>query len=289
LPSSAGSNGAQSLALTIPSVGAYLSGAPTVAHTWCPSGIVGDYASLSFYPQGDTVLDTNQSPVRTDALAASPDGNHILGAALNGSQVLLSDIGVTIPETVCRIETVEVIVGNPPHKITEQKLLPLEIEHTLNQTTFDLSKVNATAVNQVVAGIRPTVEATSPEPSIAFITYSGNSTGAMLPYYLPTAGNTGALGTPGYVTLMNGSSASTTVTAPIAGVFSPDDTLFFVSTSGDNMIHYIDLKTLTDTQQISPNLPACAPGSDPGCTNTAVPAGEPVPATAIVVKPRSTT
>src|SRR5208283_263723 len=66
LPSSAGSNGAQSLAITIPSVGAYLSGAPTVSHTWCPSGIVGDYASLSFYPQGDTVLDTNQSPVRTD-------------------------------------------------------------------------------------------------------------------------------------------------------------------------------------------------------------------------------
>ena len=53
----------------------------------------------------------------------------------------------------------------------------------------------------------------------------------------------------------------------MAGAFSPDNTLFFVSTSGDNMVHYIDTRTLTDTQQISPNLPACTPGSDPGCTS----------------------
>ena len=46
-------HGAKSLAITIPSVGAYLSGNPTVAHTWCPTGTVGNYASMIFYPQGD--------------------------------------------------------------------------------------------------------------------------------------------------------------------------------------------------------------------------------------------
>jgi hypothetical protein len=57
--------GSQSLAITIPSVGAYLSGSPnfsTVAHTWCPSGTVGNSASMTFYPQGDSVN------VQTDAL-----------------------------------------------------------------------------------------------------------------------------------------------------------------------------------------------------------------------------
>jgi hypothetical protein len=44
----------------------------------------------------------------------------------------------------------------------------------------------------------------------------------------------------------------------------------------------------TDTQQISPNLPACTPdGNDLGCTYTGT--GTVVPATAIVVKPRPTT
>ena len=78
------------------------------------------------------------------------------------------------------------------------------------------------------------------------------------------------------------------VTAPLAGVFSPDDTTFFVSTAGDNMIHYIDVKTLKDLQQIAPNLPSCTPGADQGCLLTS-PTTNPVPATVIAVKPRTTT
>ena len=38
--------GGQSLAITIPGIGAYLSGDPTVAHTWCPLGNVGNNASI---------------------------------------------------------------------------------------------------------------------------------------------------------------------------------------------------------------------------------------------------
>jgi hypothetical protein len=80
----------------------------------------------------------------------------------------------------------------------------------------------------------------------------------------------------------------------VAGAFTPDNQLFFVSTSGDNMIHYISVPRVTsdpthaDTQQISPNLPACTPGTDFGCT-LAAPTTNPVPATVIAVKPRSTT
>jgi len=259
--------GSLSLAITIPSVGAYLSGSPnfsTVAHTWCPSGTVGNNASITFYPQGDSVN------AQTDVLAATTDGQHILGAALIGGGVTLSDIGVTIPTTQCP--------GAGTNTLT-----PLTIAHTLNQTS--LSKVNATAVNAVV---------TSPASNLAFITYTGSTPGALLPYYVPVTG--GAAGAVNYLTL--GGSAPSAITAPLAGAFSPDNSLFFVSTAGDNLIHYISVPLLStnpakaDTQQIAPNLPACTPvtagGNDPGCTLT-TPTTNPVPATVITVTPRSTT
>jgi hypothetical protein len=145
--------------------------------------------------------------------------------------------------------------------------------------------VNATAVDQVVA---------SPASNLAFITYSGSTAGATLPYYVPGTG--GAVGMVGSVPLGGGSASA--ITAPVAGAFTPDDTLFFVSTAGDNLVHYISVPLVTsnpakaDTQQIAPNLPACTPvaqgGLDPGCA-LAAPTTNPVPATVIVVKPRSTT
>ena len=250
------SGGSTNLAITIPGVGAYLSGFPTVAHTWCPTGNPGDYASMSFYPQGDSVA------VKTDILAATTNGQHILGAALAGGGVTLSDIGVTIPSGAC------------PSADASGALQPLTIAHTLNQ--LQLNQVNATAVNEVVP---------SPASNLAFITYSGSTPGALLPYYQPGSG--GAAGTLNYLTLAGGQA----VTAPLAGAFTPDNKLFFVSTAGDNQIHYIDVPTLTDTQQIAPKLPACmtlsAGGTDPGCTYTG--GGSVVPATVITVKPRSTT
>jgi trimeric autotransporter adhesin len=252
------SGGAASLALTIPSVGAYLSGQSTVAHTWCPAGNAAQYSSLVFYPQGDSV------PARTDVVSATTNGQHILGAAIVGGGVQLSDIGVTIPSGSC-----------PSPSGTQ--LQALTLAHTLNQ--LPVSSVNATAVNQVVA---------SPASNLAFITYSGSTAGAQLPYYLPGSG--GSVGTLNYLTL----AGSGNITAPVAGTFSTDDKLFFVSTAGDNQVHFIDTQKLlsnpsqADTKQLSPNLPACAPGSDPDCTLT-TPTSNPVPATVITVKPRTTT
>jgi len=246
------SGGGQSLALTVPGVGAYLAGDTTVAHTYCPTGTTSNYNGMVFYPEGDSVA------ARTDVLAATADGQHILGAALVGGGVQLSDIGVTIPNGSC-----PAAIGNV--------LQPLTISHTLNQVA--VSGANATALNQVVA---------SPASDLAFITYNGTTPGNKLPYYIPGSG--GAAGTLNYITL-TGNSA---ITAPVAGSFSADDKLFFVSTSGDNQIHFIDVPTLTDTEQITPNLPACTAGSDADCLFTTPTTGS-VPATEIAVKPRSTT
>jgi hypothetical protein len=267
------SGGAERLALMIPGVGAYLSGNPTVAHTWCPAGTVGNYASMVFYPQGDSVAEAN------DVLAATTDGDHILGAAYAGGGVTFNDISVTVPTTT----TASGAVTPAPCPVSAAgALTPLMITHTVNPP--QTLAISATAVNQIVTSPAAVTQGTTASPSnISFITYNGATPGATLPYYTQTS-SSAASGTIGYVTL----TGAGTITAPVAGAFSSDGTLFFVSTAGDNLIHYINTSTLTDTQQISPNLPACTPGTDPDCTIT-TPQTSPVPATAIAVKPRSTT
>jgi sugar lactone lactonase YvrE len=267
----------QTPALTIPSVGAYLRGSSTEAHTWCPSGTVGNYSSLTFFPLADTV------PVQTDALVATTDGEHILGASVTGSVATLSDIDVTIPKYNC---LTEVSGGTFLPLNNGDALSSLALTHTQNTLTLDPSKVNATAINQVIA---------SPQSNLAFVTYTADATNtnAELPYYVPSTGS--AAGTVGYLPLTGGSAIS----APLAGAFTPDDTLFFVSTAGDNMLHTISVPLVTTdpanadqkTKLISPNLPACTPvsagGVDSGCVFSG--SGTIVPATVIAVKPRSTT
>jgi hypothetical protein len=225
-----------------------------------------------FYPQGDSV------PALTDVLTATTDGQHILGAALSGGAVTLSDIGIVLPTVTSASGAVTPATCSVS---STGAMSPLTITHTLNQVP--VSNVNATAVNQVVP---------APASNLAFVTYNGSTPNALLPYYLPGSG--GAAGTVGYVTL----TGSAAITAPLTGAFSPDDTLFFVSTAGDNLIHYISIPTSvttatppTDSQQIAPNLPACIPvsagGTDLGCTYAGT--DSVVPATVIEVKPRSTT
>jgi hypothetical protein len=265
------SGGATNLAITVPGVGAYLSGNPTVAHTWCPSGTATNYNSLVFYPQGDSV------PIQTETLAATNNGQHMLGAAIVGGGTQLSDISVSIPFVVGSgtatggsTTPVNLPIACPQ---SGQTLEPLTIQHPFPPQQLSVSGITATAINQIVA---------SPASNLAFLTYTGSTPGAKLPYYVPGSG--GAAGALNYVTLIGGSA----VTAPLAGAFSLDDKLFFVSTAGDNLIHFVNTTTFQDTQQINPNLPACTPGSDPDCLIT-TPTTNSVPATEIAVKPRSTT
>jgi len=264
----------QTPAVIIPGVGAYLPGSPTVAHTWCPQTVppsATNPTGILFYPPapGGSVA------TQTDVLTATTDGKHILGAAFTGAGVTLSDIGITVP-------TVTSPAG-PPTPATcpvsaAGALLPLPLTNTLN--TVNVTGVTAAAVNQVVA---------APNSNVAFVTYTPpiNATGgAPLPYYLPGSGVVNYLPLTGAA-----------VTAPLAGAFSPDNTYFFVSTAGDNLIHYISIPQNvtatppTDSQQIAPGLPACIPvsagGNDSGCVYTGN--GTVVPTTAIAVKPRSTT
>jgi len=289
---------AQTPAIMVPGIGAYLRGNPTVAHTWCPTGTVGNNSTIQFYPLGDS------EPVQSDVLNATADGQHILSAtATGGGGITLNDIALTIPTTTGATSSAGVTIkppiacpvtttGTSPNQV--QTLGALTISSSFTQAT--IAGVNAAAVNQVVTGSVPQNTASQTvAANLAFVTYSPSSpsnTNAQLPYYIPAAGN--APGAFNYVTFSGGSAVS----APLAGAFSPDNTIFFVSTAGDNKIHYISIPPTvnastppTDTQQISPNLPACTSpangGVDAGCVYSGT--GTVVPVTAIAVKPRSTT
>jgi trimeric autotransporter adhesin len=295
------SSGATSLAVTVPGIGTYLSGDPTVAHTWCPSGIVGNNASIEFYPQSDSVT------AETQALAATSNGQHILGATLNGASISLTDIGLNIPPSTAYPSAECPEMFTP----TTQTLSSLSTNPTIDGTVNLTGVTNATSVNQVVPGSAPTTASVTTAAPIAFVTYNTPSTStaaAQLPFYLPKASGAGPVG---YVTFsqsnpLNTPTSTTPPTAPLAGAFSPDNSVFFVSTAGDNEIHFISIPTNvttaaptapTDTQQFSPNLPACTPvpegGNDAGCqypTTLPVPTSTTyVPATVITVKPRSVT
>jgi hypothetical protein len=264
----------QTPAVIIPSVGAFLPGNPTVAHTWCPETVppsATNPTGIEFYPlaPGSSVA------TQTDVLTATTDGHHILGAAFTGGGVTLSDIGITVPEVTPS--------SGPPTPIacpvSAGALMPLLL--TVTPNTVPVAGVTAAAVNQVVA---------APNSNVAFVTYTPAPTatgGAGLPYYVPGSG-----------VVNNLALAGTAVTAPLAGAFSPDNSYFFVSTAGDNLIHYISIPQSvttatppTDSQQIAPNLSACTPvsagGNDSGCVYAG--SGTVVPTTAIAVKPRSTT
>jgi len=246
------------LAITVPGIGAFLSSTSTgsatanstLLHAWCPL-LSGNNISQA-YPLAATV------PVQTDALAATADGAHILGVGLDGGNTpTLTDIGVNYAKSL--VNGACPSAGGTSTNITTSPV-------TQFQSPAGPLGFQAAAIDQLVV---------SPASNVAFITYTPTTaaTSATLPYYLPNAN--GSVGTVGQVTLVEPAGTATNATAPLTGAFSLDDTLFFVSTSGDDLVHYINVNTLKDTQQINPGL------VDQN--------GNPLPVTVITVKPRQTT
>lgn len=233
------------LAVTIPSAAVFLSGSPTSAYGICPNTTVNP---VIYYPQAAAVN------VATDHLAATTDGKHILGATANPAT--LTDISVNVPIDACPMVT------PPGTQVPQTTGFTFSPAPTFNQVS--LAGFGIANINQVVA---------STNSQEAFITYLSNATapppgGAQLPVYEPSS-QSGAAGTLTSVTLAG------SAIAPIAGIFSPDNTIFFVSTTGDDQIHLINTQTLTDYMQINPKLVDSN--------------GNPVAPQFLAVKPRATT
>lgn len=222
------------LAIMVPSIGPFVSGSPTTAWGFCPNVTVSSPAS----PVTVNTLYPQAASVavQTDHLAATDDGLHILGADAADND--LTDISVNVPTGACPSTNAGISLT------TSYNQLPLG--------------VTAGEIDQVVA---------SPTSQLAFVTYNSSSATGVLPYYVPST-NPGSAGTMSSIQL-SGSAKS-----PIAGIFSPNETLFFVSTSGDNLVHFINTSTLQDTQTINPGLVDAS--------------GNPVPVQMMAVKPRTT-
>jgi trimeric autotransporter adhesin len=234
-----------SVAISVPSVAAFLSGNTTAARSFCPNG-----SSLPPYypPAGNTNVDTAQ-------LTATADGNHVLGANTTpaANTISVTDIGLY------QNATPPLTPGVPVGACPAYGGTPLALNTSFNQGTLPIA---ASEIDQVVS---------SPYSSIAFVTYQSSSATGLLPYYMPGAAAPSGFpfGSLGTVQLSTGAGA------PVAGAFAPDGSIFFTSTSSDNLVHMVDTTTLTDTQTINPNL-----------TNSA---GVPVPAQFLAIKSRATT
>jgi hypothetical protein len=230
------------LAITIPSIGPFVTGTQTTAYGFCPNTTVNPPV---YYPPAATVA------VATDQVDKTNDGNHIFGA--NASQGVFSDIWVYQNSN----KTAAGIPTGPCPQASPTTTLPISLTTTLYQAP--ITGITPSEIDQVVA---------SPDSTIAFVTYNSAAASGVLPAYQPST-NPGAGGTMATVQL------SGTAKAPVSGIFSPDETIFFVSTSGDNLIHFVDPVGLTDTQTINPKL------TDAN--------GNPVPVQIMAVKPRPTT
>jgi hypothetical protein len=177
-------------------------------------------------------------------LAATPDGFHVLGA----DGTTFSDIWLE--------QSAAGPAGVPVGACPAYTGPPLSLDTSVNTGTLPIA---AAEIDQVVP---------SPNSSVAFVTYNAGAATGVLPYYTPSA-TLATFGMLGTVQLSTGAGA------PIAGIFSPDGSIFFTSTSGDNLVHLVNTTTLTDTQTINPLL-----------TNGT---GTAVPAQFLAVKSRSTT
>jgi len=241
------------LAVTIPSEGIFLSGpADTSAYSFCPNTTASPYL---FYPPAATV------PEGTDHLTATTDRIHILGA----NPASLTDIYLG------NATTPGVPIESNPSNPTLNGTCVRSTTSTVAGLTFTVAPVAPQSLTQVLPATPAAIDqvVASPNSTIAFVTYqTAGTTSPVLPAYTlaSTFGEAGAL---------TGVPLAGSVTAPLAGIFSPDNTTFFVGTSGDNLVHLINVQTLTDTQQINPGL------KDPN--------GTPVPVQFFAVKPRPTT
>ena len=223
------------VAVAVPYIGAYFAGPTTTdIRSYCATTSTGPGTAA---PPAMSNLFTplsSQANVATDRIAATTDGKHLLGATAT-TPASLVDLVPSFPAS-----------GNQPNGpgvCTDTGSGTLMTGTTLITNSFTTHPFTGITPGSIT-GVVP-----ASNSGVAFVTYTlpaANGTGGLLPVYAPA---TGALN---YVTLSGGAA-----TAPVAGVFSTDNTTFYAGTSGDNIVHIITLtgNTGTDAGTITPALP----------------------------------
>jgi hypothetical protein len=221
-------NSASDVAITVPSVGAYLAGSPTTGRSYCSSTTFSTatdgtqtVTGNEYYPLADS------EAVPTDRVAATNDGKHILGAtAANGGTV--SDLTFTQALPPPPPEDTTNTVGACPSATVAPDYFS-KFRGSLNSYPLGVT------ANRIT-GVIPTSNS-----SLAFVTYTGSGS---LPAYTPASGAVTQVPLAG-------------ATAPVAGTISSDDLTVYIGTSGDNKVHLVNTRSLTETpaSAITPNLP----------------------------------
>lgn len=219
------------VAVTVPAVGAFFAGLPTEARSYCAATTF-DTSTIPYTASNVFSPIAGSEAVPTDRLTATTDGKHILGAALVGSStqpIVVQDFAVSFPEPT----------GAPPNQsasplVCTNPLIPGPTPFQSTVSSHPLSGFTPAAITGIVA---------ASNSGTAVVTYTG--LGGVLPLYQP------GTGTATEIPLSGGA------TAPVAGVFSSDDTTFYAGTSGDNQVHVIGINgpASKDTGVITPKLP----------------------------------
>ncbi len=222
--------------VTVPHIGAYFSGTETDGRSYCPTSVIPPNQNVNpptvnneYYPLAD------QNTAKTDRVAATTDGQHILGATLQGGAPLLNDLSVTLPVTTpC---------PQPPNGV------PVGFFKSTSKSV-PLSSITATKIDDVVPATNS---------ALAFVTYTGSS-GKLPEYIIPASGGTGTVT---YLQLGNG---ATNATAPLSGVFSTDNLNFYVGAS-DGQVHILTINGTTATEGVGVGIgvlqPALPPSNNP--------------------------
>ncbi len=244
---------ATDITVTVPSVGAYLANPTTdpatsftTARSYCPAGTPPTTSPDTYYPPADS------QQVATTNVAATLDSKHILGAyvppvspAVNAAATF-SDLDLTLPS-----------FGGP----NNPGACPPGAGFTFTTVPYTLpAGVSASSIT----GVLPDAGS-----QVAFITYTTTATTgpALLPAYLIPASGAGTI---------TDVPLSGSATAPVAGVYSPDRQTFYAGTSGDDLVHIINVPNVLNSvtpadngSPVNPALPLCTAQDEQGnCTAT---------------------
>jgi hypothetical protein len=274
----AAESNAVDVAVLAPAVGAFFAGNNTEARSYCP-----DTAATP--PVYNPPMTPTGQP--SERLGISSDGFHLF-SAVSATSGNFNDFCIGIPTMgggstvtgICKPSPVAPIAACSP---------------AFAVTAADTPATAAVPAGFSVTGIPvATSSATSMTGTLtsytAFVTYSdctntlafgescpGNPPAAgALPYYAVTQGTVGAAGT---LTLTDPGSPVAPI-APTAGVISPDSTMAFIATSGDNALHFVSIGMGgVPTENVNAN-PPIAIGIPASPTSPAF-----IPVDKIVVKP----
>ena len=225
----------QDVAVTVPAYGAYFAGTnDTEGRSYCATSSVASptnppaYAN-TFFPLADT------DPAITQRVAATNDGAHLIAEGIVNSAPTLFDIAL--------------VPASATGTAADPRLAGPTLVSPAPKVTFTSTPASQ-PLTTVPTGSTFTSVVPASNSGVAFLTYdyTGAAPTHVLPYYLPGSATLGSVALSG------------TATAPVAGVFSSDNTTFYTSTRGDNALHIVTLAgsgtttTAKDTSTITLNL-----------------------------------